>query len=126
MRPCDDGAHAELAEVEQRRREAGSRDHLVDLEVDGPGGVVPLADDAPAVAEALDALDGEVERERPAAEARVLERLQVADADGRLREHGGLHRPRRAEDHLPRPGRSPSAISKPELRLPITKTRRPR
>ena len=63
-----------------------------------------LAGDAPAIADALDAVDGEVERERAAAERVILERLEVADADGRLREHARLHGPGRAEHDLPRPG----------------------
>ena len=73
----------------------------------GPGRRRALAEDAPALPGALDAVDGEVESERASAQRVVLEGLEVADAHGRLREHARLHGPGRAEDDLPRPGQDP-------------------
>ncbi len=92
---------AEVAEVEERRREPRRRDHLVDVECPRPLGGRALGVDAPAGPRTLDALDRAVERERAAAEGAVLEGVQVAGTR-RGREggvDGGVRVVRRAEDH---------------------------
>ena len=99
-----DGAEAELPQVLERRAEAGRRDGRVRLDGDRPGtGRAGCVEPVAAALRALDPLDGGVERERAAAPGRVLERLEVAHADGCVGEDGGLHRPRRDEEDLTRP-----------------------
>ncbi len=68
--------------------EAGRGDHVVDLELEIARAASCRSTMHPeSVCAALDPLDRQVERERPAAEARVLERLQVADANRGQRDH---------------------------------------
>ncbi len=112
-----DGAEAKAAEVEKWRREACRRNRVVDLQVDRARLRRPAAEDAPAALELLDAVDGQVEREGAAPQGRILVGLQVADADGGLGDHGRLHRPGRAEDHAPRPGKQ--AVGDLERRVPL-------
>ena len=116
--PLRDRAHAQLAKVEQRRREAGSGDHVVDLELDVARPRRALADDVPALADSLEAIDGEVEGEGAAAERVVLERLEVAHADGRLRQHARQHGPGGSEHDLPRPGQEPVGDLEGRVALP--------
>src|SRR5919106_5157738 len=100
-------ADAEPGEVAERRREPGRRDHLVDLDLEGAVPRRAAARHTPTRTRPLDPLERHVERERAAAQARVLVGLQVAHADGGERDHGGLNRTRRAEDYLARPGEKP-------------------
>ncbi len=113
-----DGHQPELGEVEQRRLEAGGRDHVVGAELERPVPGRPVSDDPEAVRVALDPLDRHVEdvRARPAARVLVVG-VQVADAQGREGKSVHLHRPRGAEDDAARPRKQ--ALSDLEARVPL-------
>ena len=101
--PVAHGGEPELGQIEERRSKAGGGDGDVGLEDELARFGGALRNQAVAGVGALDPLDGGVERERPAAPRRILEGLEIADADGCEGEDAGLDRPRGDEDYLARP-----------------------
>src|SRR5204862_8330253 len=100
-----DRGYAEIRQIEDRARETGRGDHVVDLE-DQLGGALGLARvHAEEAAASLDPLDRCVEDDHAACQNMVLVRLHVprADADERARVDRELRRRWRREDDLLRP-----------------------
>src|SRR3989440_1840453 len=104
-----DGRHAELGQIQDRAREPGRRDHILDLE-DELGRAVGFARvHAERLAGPFDALDRCVEDDDSAGENVVLVRLHVsrADSDERTSVDRELRGGRRREDDLPGPLQEP-------------------
>ena len=103
--PVRDGRDVELGERLERRPEPGRDDHRVgvELELARPGRACRVHAEAPV--RPLDPLDRRVDDVRAEAAAHVLViGLEIPDAERRQRQYSGLHRPRRDERDLPRPG----------------------